>query len=225
MNMSSVKAIFDNNVQKNVKKITDGSGNIMWYKVPDGYRKVEYLESSGTQYIDIQTYIDSEFTVNTSIEYKTEVNNVSPFGFLMTENGAASKRFSFFTNNNGLFAGIGNAQTQIGYAQYPSLLDVKRQIVGGEYGFNVDGQDFLANNADIDWKETFTFRLFGRYSNGTYTKKFSGRIYYFIVPGQYNLIPVIRTSDDKPGMYDLVNDVFYPNQGTGEFTWGKIQES
>lgn len=37
-----------------------------------------------------------------------------------------------------------------------------------------------------------------------------------------HFIPVVRNSDDKPGMYDLVNDVFYTNQGTGEFTWGEI---
>lgn len=222
MDMSNVKAVFDNNVQKNVKKITDANGNIMWYKVPDGYRKVEYLESSGTQYIDIQTFVDSEFTVKTSIEYKSEVKDISPFGFLMTENSAAGKRFNFYTNpsSGGLFVGIGNSSSQTPYAQYPTLLNVKRQITGGEYGFSVDGQDFLANNANIDWKETFSFRLFGRYSNGTYVKTFKGKIYYFIVPRQFHLIPVIRTADSKPGMYDLVNDVFYTNAGTGEFTWG-----
>lgn len=32
MEMSNVKAIFDNNVQKNVKKITDGNGNVIWRK-------------------------------------------------------------------------------------------------------------------------------------------------------------------------------------------------
>ena len=222
MDMSNVKTIFDNNVQKNVKKITDAEGNILWYKVPSGYRKVEYLESSGTQYIDIQTFVDSEFTVNTSIEYKSELKDISPFGFLMTENSAAGKRFNFYTNpsSGGLFVGIGNSSSQTPYAQYPTLLNVKRQIIGGEYGFSVDGQDFLANNANIDWKETFTFRLFGRYSNGTYVKTFKGKIYYFIVPRQFHLIPVVRTSDDKPGMYDLVNDVFYTNAGTGEFTYG-----
>lgn len=220
MDMSNVKSIYDNSVGKEVKKIQDSEGNIIWYKVPEGYRKVEYLEGSGTQYIDIQTYIDREFTVKTSIEYKNTINDVSPFGFLMTENSAAGRRFSFFTNSQGPFIGIGNSSSQTNYAQYPSLLNVKRQIIGGEYGFSIDGQDFLANNANIDWKDTFTFRLFGRYSNGTYTKTFRGRIFYFIVPGQYNLIPVVRNSDNKPGMYDLVNDVFYTNAGTGEFTWG-----
>lgn len=32
MDMSNVKTIFDNNVQKNVKKIQDGNGNVIWRK-------------------------------------------------------------------------------------------------------------------------------------------------------------------------------------------------
>ena len=222
MDMNNVKSIYDNSVGKEVKKITDSNGNILWYKVPDGYRKVEYLESSGTQYIDIQTFIDDEFTIKTDIEYKSTVNNVSPFGFLMTEDGNAGRRFAFFTNSSGLFVGIGSSSSQTNFSQYPSLLNVKRHITGGEYGFSIDGQNFLANNADIDWEETFTFRLFGRYSNGTYTKNFNGRIFYFIVPGQFHLIPLVRNTDNKPGMYDLVNDVFYTNAGSGDFTWGEI---
>ena len=32
-------------------------------------------------------------------------------------------------------------------------------------------------------------------------------------------IPVIRNSDNKPGMYDRVTKTFFTNQGTGEFTY------
>lgn len=32
-----------------------------------------------------------------------------------------------------------------------------------------------------------------------------------------DMIPVIRKSDNKPGMWDKVNEQFYTNQGTGEF--------
>lgn len=34
------------------------------------------------------------------------------------------------------------------------------------------------------------------------------------------LYPVYRKSDNKPGMYDIVNNVFYTNQGPDEFTVG-----
>ena len=34
------------------------------------------------------------------------------------------------------------------------------------------------------------------------------------------MYPCIRKSDGAPGMYDIVNDVFYTNSGTGTFTTG-----
>lgn len=34
------------------------------------------------------------------------------------------------------------------------------------------------------------------------------------------LIPCYRKSDNEPGMYDIVNDVFYTNAGTGSFAVG-----
>lgn len=35
-------------------------------------------------------------------------------------------------------------------------------------------------------------------------------------------IPCYRVSDNKTGLYDIVNDTFYPNEGTGEFTVGWV---
>ena len=35
-----------------------------------------------------------------------------------------------------------------------------------------------------------------------------------------NLVPCYRKSDNKLGLYDIVNGKFYTNQGTGEFTAG-----
>ena len=32
-------------------------------------------------------------------------------------------------------------------------------------------------------------------------------------------IPSLRVSDNKPGLYDTVNNEFYVNQGTGEFLY------
>ena len=37
----------------------------------------------------------------------------------------------------------------------------------------------------------------------------------------YNFIPCYRISDGEIGMYDTMNNVFYTNQGTGEFIKGQ----
>ena len=36
----------------------------------------------------------------------------------------------------------------------------------------------------------------------------------------YNMIPCYRISDNKTGMYDIVNDKFMECKGTGQFTLG-----
>ena len=36
---------------------------------------------------------------------------------------------------------------------------------------------------------------------------------------EYNFVAALRTSDNKPGLYDLSNDRFYTNSGTGEFLY------
>lgn len=54
----------------------------------------------------------------------------------------------------------------------------------------------------------------------------TGNIWYFrarrntdqTILGDF--IPCYRKSDNKPGMYDIVNNVFYTNAGTGEFIVG-----
>lgn len=35
-----------------------------------------------------------------------------------------------------------------------------------------------------------------------------------------NFIPCIRKSDNEPGLYDTINNIFYTNQGTGKFSYG-----
>ena len=35
-----------------------------------------------------------------------------------------------------------------------------------------------------------------------------------------NFVPCYRKSDNKAGLYDLVNNEFYTNQGTGDFITG-----
>ena len=40
-----------------------------------------------------------------------------------------------------------------------------------------------------------------------------------------NFIPCYHKSDNKPGLYDLVNNEFYTNQGTGNFEIGKDIDS
>ncbi|MBO4735654.1 MAG: hypothetical protein J5614_04590 [Paludibacteraceae bacterium] len=190
--------------------------------LPDAYQEVAYLRSDGNQRIDLQVFVDSNLTVNTKIQTKGGYSDSSVFGFLLSENNTAGRRFSIYKNNNSLFVGIGNSASQRQYDGKQNLLNNVCSLIATKDGISIDGELFATNNADIDWQETITFRVFGRYSNGTYNKSFIGDIYNFRVENQYDLIPCYRKSDNVPGMYDVINDTFYTNAGTGEFTCGGV---
>ena len=63
--------------------------------------------------------------------------------------------------------------------------------------------------------------LIGR--RGTSTT-LSGKIYYFKITDKSTgnlvryFVPAVRNTDSVAGMYDIVNDLFYTNAGTGTFT-------
>ena len=224
MDMSNVKAIFDNNVQKNVKKITDGSGNILWYKVPDGYRKVEYLESSGTQYID-SGWVNNQRGIH-SYKMKFQAIALTDGGFFGPYSNSIVRPGTLWMTNSGFRMSIGSdnsAASKVSYAYDTNIHTFTNEINEdeGTYRVTFDNEESYKTYSGTVYSEYSTC-LF-RSSTNNYTP-ISARIFYFIIckNGQEvrHLIPVVRTTDDKPGMYDLVNDVFYTNAGTGEFTYG-----
>jgi hypothetical protein len=67
--------------------------------------------------------------------------------------------------------------------------------------------------------------LFGLSNGGNIDgRKFIGNIYYFkiYISGilSKEFIPCYRKSDNVVGMYDVINDAFYTNSGTGTFIKG-----
>ena len=88
--------------------------------------------------------------------------------------------------------------------------------------FTYDGVSTSYTQAAFDCN--LNYYLFARndYLNSTYSvtyakmKIYQCKIYASGVLVR-NYIPVIRNSDNKPGMYDVLNKTFYVNSGTGEF--------
>lgn len=88
----------------------------------------------------------------------------------------------------------------------------------------------VPNNTIIDISAILTYTSSNpQYLNiGQYTKNayiFYGNIYRAILTdGQgteiFNLIPCYRKADNEPGMYDIVNNAFYTNAGSGTFIVG-----
>ncbi len=182
--------------------------------LPLDYRAVEYLQSSGTQYIDCSGLNMQPYDGN-YIECKAcESDDYSIFGYYQALN---------LTSSDGYYRMYG-----YGSGRYNSDVAVG---LASPHIFKLDGGKFYIDNI---LKQTFStiaegmgrnIRLFAR-TGSSMDIGGTVRIYYFkfgkiqngAVVLQADMIPCIRISDSKPGMYDLVSRSFYFNSGTGEFT-------
>lgn len=179
--------------------------------LPNTYQQVEYLEASGTQ------YIDTNFTpnINTKAYAEFYVSTI-PCGLYSSDSGASlSTNFSSYISSGGKWRfGSGSATVPISNNTfYTSIQD--------KIGITINGTNFYEYDTTItDFTSTRTITLLR-----TNTIGFKGKIYKFkLYDGNKivrNFIPCYRKSDDEAGMYDVVNGVFYTNEGTGDFVVGE----
>ena len=185
------------------------------------YTPVEYLESTGTQYIDTRYKPNG----NTEVEFKyqTPTQNKSQQGLF----GARDRGNNRFT----LFTGIVKNGFQADYATDSSLTNYNQNIPG------VDGtainvikmsNSFTINNNDIkkiskvNFQNSQNMYLFANNNNGIAQLPMKGYIWYFKIYDNDTLvrdyIPVLDSSG-IPCLYDKVEDKFYYNEGSGEFLY------
>ncbi len=196
--------------------------------LPEEYQRVEYIESSGTQFIELPIGFYPTDTIH--LKGANHQNNkddkylVAPKTWNNDRN-----RFALIGNNQittfGTWAifGFGNADTTKTFYSPTKKLD--NQIHKLFYKNRVSIIDNPAICAvacgDIDFgSETANLKLFYGYNSNT-----AGKICYYIhekADGRkLALYACYRKLDGVIGMYDVENDVFYTNNGTGEFTKGQ----
>lgn len=177
-------------------------------RLPSEYYEVEYLESTGTQYIITGLPYLRNDIVNIDIMPMSTDTDKCVFGAY--DNGNNKCEMSFFSG-----------RFRFDLAFYGSSY-----VVGTKYKITKDGSTWYVDNTQESGtgkneNTSHNLYLFGRYYNGNANKLSKIRIYsYTLIRNNVdliNLVPCIRISDNKPGMYDLIGNTFYTNQGTGEF--------
>lgn len=192
-------------------------GNIKQSNLPKGYTQVEYIESSGTQYIDTNFIPDNNTSYNIDIELKT-LNSLQYF------------ISSHSTNRNNIYMNA-SSYASAGYGSSYKVTSESLQL-NTKYNFSLNKNSFYMNN-NLLWEfseETFTNTanciLFAHNTNGTINnfsaiKLYSCKIYDNNILIR-DFIPCYRNSDSEIGLYDLVNNVFYENSGTGNFNYEDV---
>lgn len=189
--------------------------------LPEGYTQVEYIQSSGTQYIDTNFKPDGETTVNIVFQTSSAPDNLND---TLPVYGAAtdynSNAFEFWTLSGG-FATYGSQD-------YKSNLGIttgkKHTVSQAKNVLTVDGTSYTFA------KQTFTapysLLLFATHrssgikicASAANLKIYSCEIYNNGTLVR-NFIPA-KNSSGEIGLYDTVNGAFYTNAGSGTFTAG-----
>ena len=219
--------------------VEDASGVPHWYEIverysllPDGYTELQWIESTGTQYIDTGVYASSN---NLEIYLKTQAN-----GDLTTEQdiisnygeGASSStkgRGVIGYYQNYIFAYARNSSTteQNSIVTPTNINDILDIYVNYDYNnsiktLKVNGVANTTSYTQGVSTNSYTFDLFHQKAASS-VSFFKGKMYYckIIIDGilAFNGIPA-KNASGVIGMYDTVSGQFFTNQGEGSFIAG-----
>lgn len=186
--------------------------------LPKGYKRLEYLESTGTQWIDtgIKLSNESEVRVTLYTEENDEHKSQSPYGWA----GDTSKQFYCFSQFY-----YEPSQKYMSLFYLPKNFVASKARVIGKCDIIHNAEGFTVNG--IKTSRTTEFDPFETPSNCRVFSKagganFLGCIYSFSISRndqlQLNLIPCLDDTG-APCMYDIISREPFRNDGTGDFLY------
>lgn len=197
-------------------------------RLPAGYREVEYLESTGVQWIDTGQPLTERSRVEVQVSNVSGISSGDHmlFGANSTE---ATAGFWMEWYNSTVYVCLSHTRSYTSVQGVPSApsYHIIQSVNDGLVINNVKYKTFTTGSFT-----TLNCVLFN-YSSLKYP--ISCRIQRFIISENgcqvRHYIPCVRIADSKPGMYDLCGSVcpltgtpFYVNAGTGaDFLWGEKQ--
>lgn len=204
-------------------------------RLPTGYRELEYIEST----TGVPSYIDCGLTANqdSSLELKFQFPKgvdgyrARLFGYTDNTSWDGSKMFGgSFTSSlvDSALIGYGTSSYKPGTALQVKMNIHTLKMEKNKFYFDGVLKNTMTTNTFTTTSNLWLF-LSNTTSDALITNNASIRIFYCKIWNNTtlarNMIPCERCSDGKPGLYDTVNNVFYVNQGTGEFIKGPYKDS
>ena len=176
---------------------------------------IEYIQSTGTQYID--TGIKA--SKNLKVEADIDISPASGWVMILGDYTNGSY-FSWWRQDTTMYAYYGSNNKTL------AELTGKRKYISNNTNniWSIDTSKITVtpNSSDFS-KNGNNLYLFSVNNGGNYNKA-SMKLYYCKIYDNNTLvrdfIPAKRISDGKCGLWDKVNKIFYSNAGTGTFTGG-----
>ena len=187
--------------------------------LPDDYIRLDFIESTGTQYIDTGFKPTSNTRVVMDIRITSQSSSTTaPFGVRNNRVAGASEAFVLFilTANSiryDYFGTTNTIETPVSVTERTEI-DANQNIVTA---WNATG-----TNVEASGSSDLTLPLLAAYDVDKIDYNVSGKLYSCqIYDGDVrvrNYIPC-KNASDVVGLFDTVNQQFYGNAGTGAFQY------
>ena len=218
--------------------------NVRKSELPSGYKKVDYLQSTGTQYFNLGITPKKDFgSYQRTSKANAEVNEVlfgcressgqTRFMGMSAYRGDLSCGYMtyYYFNKNNYDMGESNEETNIpyiantvfeGWVNYKNDRLVRAKSENGDFDFTA-----LNKIGSSVYPDLITFSkpiyVFGYMNYTNEVMPCSCRIYDLEITDNEEvvskLIPCLD-NDGVPCMYDVVRKITFYNEGTGQFLYG-----
>lgn len=219
-----------------IKKLIEEEIKYLEIKLPEEYKEVEYIESTGSQYIN--TKLSANEYDNISVEIYGKYTASTKYSYIFSSGYYNSDEDSSFilmgqTNEMGIIMQYGKAATEKKVKDFDTDNHIWYLDLAAKQGkldstvVNLDGNIIKFN---------YNYYLFSEYTNGTACNKAKFRMNYCKIKNERNqfiryYIPCYTNTTvldvdgiERPkgtiGMYDLTEGKFYVNKGSGNFIKG-----
>ena len=181
--------------------------------MPAGYTEVEWIQSSGTQYIDSGVTETADMAVSCHFDVDTVASDYL-FG---------SQQNSDSLSYNGIFK---NNMLEYNYAEVgftaASSIELTEEVVGSTNNITING---VSHTLSTGTPQNVSMLIFGIRRNTGEMRPYGGKAklrYFKIKKGSNTVRDFVpcKNPAGTVGLYDTVNGTFYGNSGAGVFTAG-----
>lgn len=197
-------------------------GNTIQSNLPYGFTQLDYIESTGSQYID--TGITADNTVEFDVTFNTSDNlGNSTYGCIFgSRQASVTKELQVTTYSDSGFYGTFRYGDSGNYNAYLTRLQkINVKLLNGKY--IVDNEEKYS--VDKTFSNNYNIYIFALNNGGTAAQYGKVKLYtlklYKAGSLVRNFIPC-KSVNNEIGLFDLISNTFFANKGTGSFIAGDV---
>lgn len=189
-------------------------------RLPDAYQEVDYIQSSGTQYMVIWTSFKTSYKVVIDFQMTVIWGDYIPIWIHYSNSSSTNIKYWIDAYSSYFKVAGGDWSNTIPEDTNRHIITIDKNVA------TVDGTNYTINYTNYTFSQWIWVFCYNEYHlSPQYNYKSSNKLYKLDIYDEnwshiYNLVPCYRKSDNVIGLYDLVNNQFYTNSWSGTFTKG-----